>query len=128
MSDFDEGKTWIALIVGILATVLGLIPLLNKLGVFGFNLPNFILKLIPGVAIWLIAGIALILFVESMMEDETWRVISIIVAFVILGLGIVQILNSLGVIGFGLPLSDTVYYILFIVEGLFLMIATFAMD
>ncbi|MBD3209110.1 hypothetical protein GF367_01670 [Candidatus Woesearchaeota archaeon] len=127
MAQFDEPKGKISLLVGILITALGIIPLLNRVGVLGFNLPEFILKLVPAVAIWIIPAAGFFLFIDAFDEDDTIRTVTIIVAFLLIVLGIIQILNQFGVIGFGLPLTDMVYYIAFVVEGLFLIIATFAM-
>jgi len=128
MAALDEPKGWIALFVGLVVAALGVIPLLNQFGVIAFNLPEFILNIIPAIAIWLIAGVAFFLFIDSFMEDDAMRVISIIVALALLAVGVIQILFKFGVIGWGIPfLTDTVYLILFVVEGLFLIIAAFAM-
>ena len=114
--------------VGILVTALGLVPLLNTWGVIGFNWPEVVLNLIPGVAIWALPALALFLFADAVDEDDTIRAVTIVLGLVFLAFGAIQILNKFGVIGFGLDLSDVVYQIAFVVEGLFLTIATFAMD
>jgi len=115
-------------LVGILVTALGLVPLLNTWGVIGFNWPEVVLNLIPGVAIWALPALALFLFADAVDEDDTIRAVTIVLGLVFLAFGAIQILNKFGVIGFGLDLSDVVYQIAFVVEGLFLTIATFAMD
>jgi len=57
------------------------------------------------------------------------RLISIIVAAVVLVLGLIPLLFNLGIIGFGLGfITVNWYYILFVIEGLFLVIAAFAMQ
>jgi hypothetical protein len=128
MAQFDEPKGRISILVGILVTALGLVPLLNAWGVIGFNWPEVVLNLIPGVAIWALPALALFLFADAVDEDDTIRTMTIILGLVFLAFGAIQILNKFGVIGFGLNLSDVVYQVAFVVEGLFLTIATFAMD
>ena len=128
MAQFDEPKGRISILVGILVTALGLVPLLNAWGVIGFNWPEVVLNIIPGVAIWALPALALFLFADAVDEDDTIRVVTVILGLVFLVFGAVQILNKFGVIGFGVNLSDVVYQIAFVVEGLFLTIATFAMD
>ena len=124
----DEPRGWIALILGLLIAALGIIPLLGEWGVIGFSLPAGILNVLAGIAIWLIAGVALFLFIDALREDAMIRTISVIVAVVLLALGVIQILSGFGIIGFSLPLGPVVYYILLAVEGIFLFIAAFAMD
>ncbi|MFP4524132.1 MAG: hypothetical protein ACLFO2_02315 [Candidatus Woesearchaeota archaeon] len=128
MAQFDEPKGRISILVGILVTALGLVPLLNTWGFIGFNWPEVVLNLIPGIAIWAIPALALFLFADAVDEDDTIRAVTVILGLVFLVFGAVQILNKFGVIGFGLDLGDTAYQIAFAVEGLFLTIATFAMD
>ena len=128
MAQFDEPKGRISILVGILVTALGLVPLLNAWGVIGFNWPEVVLNIIPGVAIWALPALALFLFADAVDEDDTIRVVTVILGLVFLVFGAVHILNKFGVIGFGVNLSDVVYQVAFVVEGLFLTIATFAMD
>ena len=128
MAQFDEPKGKISILVGIVFVALGLIPLLNGWGVLGFTLPAFLIKLIPAIALFAIPALALFLFIDAIDEDDTIKVVTIIVGLIFLVLGVIQILNRFGVIGFGLPLSDMIYQIIFVVEGFFLIIATFAMD
>lgn len=125
----DEPKGWIALVIGLLVTALGLIPLLATWNVIGFNLPEFMLNIIPSIAVWLIAGLAIYLFIDAIMEDATMKVISIIAALIFLAIGVIQILFQFGVIGFSIPfLGPLAYYIIFTLEGIFIFIAAFAMD
>lgn len=128
MFDFDDPKNWSALLIGIILMALGLIPLLNKWGVIGFNLPGFLLGIFSNIALYILAAGGLYLLIDSFMEDDTTRVISIGVALAIIAIGLIPLLNSFGVIGFTIPfLSPTLYQILFVLEGLFLFIAAFAM-
>jgi hypothetical protein len=132
MAAFDEGKSWIAIIVGFFFLALGGIPLMNKLGWLGFNFPEFVLKNLDVIAVWAIAGGALILFFDAALWEgfsDAIQAITIIVAIIFLGAGVVQILSHFGVIGFSIPfLKGVVTQALLIVEGLFLVIAAFAMD
>lgn len=122
MFDFDDPKNWSALLIGILLMALGLIPLLNGWGIIGFTLPAFLTTIVPKIALYLIAGAGVYLLIDSFMEDDTTRIISILVALAVVAIGI------LGILGFKIPfLGETLYNILFVIEGLFLFIAAFAM-
>lgn len=126
--DFDDPKNWGALLVGLIITALGAIPLLNGWGVIGFSLPGFIETVVSAIGLWVIAAVAFYLMINSFMEDDTMRVVSIIVALVLLAVGIIPLLHTFGVIGFTIPfLSVTVYNVIFVLEGLFLIFAAFAM-
>lgn len=129
MAAFDEPKSWIALIVGIIAAALGAIPLLSTWNIIGFTLPEFVLKLLDTIAIWVIAGIALLMFIDAIWEDDGIKTITIILALIFLAAGVIQILSNFGVIGFGIGfLKGMVAQILLVIEGFFLIIAAFAMD
>ncbi len=130
MAVLDEPKGWVALIVGLLVTAIGGIPLASSLNLLPFSLPGFIANLIPAIAIWLIPAIALLLFIDSAVWEEDFsRMISVLVALVFLVLGIIEILHKFSIISFGIPfLTDTVYYIIFLLEGIFLILAAFWME
>ncbi len=130
MTVLDEPKGWVALLVGLLVTAIGLVPLLGIFGILPSLLPKTILNLIPGIAIWLIPAIAILLLIDSIAwEDDAPRVISTIVAIVFLAVGIVEILHKFSMISFGVPfITDTIYYVLFVLEGVFLVLATFWME
>ena len=128
MFDFDDPKNWSALIVGLLLMALGIIPLLNGWGVISFGLPSFLSNMIPMIATYILALGGILLLIDSFMEDDTLRIISIVISLVIIAAGIIPILNNFGVIGFTIPfLNALVFNILFVLEGLFLTIAAFAM-
>ncbi|MBN1275459.1 hypothetical protein JXA12_04175 [Candidatus Woesearchaeota archaeon] len=130
MAQFDEPKGKISIIVGLIVLALAAIPLLNGWGVIGFNLPDFIVSLIPAVAIWALPALALFLFIDAVDEDDAIKTLTIILGIVFLIAGVIQILNSFGVLGFGIPFlgRPVVAEILLGIEGLFLIIATFAMN
>jgi hypothetical protein len=126
MFDFDDPKNWSALLIGLLMMALGIIPLLNSFDVIGFG--GFLSGILPKIATYLLAAGGIYLLIDSFMEDDHWRVISIIVALSIIAIGIIQILASFNIIGFSIPfITDTVYYVLFVIEGFFLVMASFVM-
>lgn len=128
MPRLDEPIGWISLILGVILIALGLIPLLNTWGIIGFALPGGILGLILGIAPWIIAIVGVFLLVEGFLEDDAMRMITIIVALTIIGAGLIPILHSFGILGFTIPfLTPMILKIIFVVEGLFLAIAAFAM-
>ena len=115
----NEPKNWAALLIGLAVLALGLIPLLNQWGVIGFNLPGFLTSLIGTIGLWIIAGIGLYLLITSFLEDDMMRIVSIIVAGIVLLLGLIPLLHQFNVIGFGLGfITVTWYYILFAIEGI----------
>jgi hypothetical protein len=130
MAQFDEPKGKISILIGIPVLALGLIPLLNHWGAIGFNLPAFIVNLIPTIAIWALPALALFLFIDSIDEDDTIKHVTIVLAIAFFALGVIEILHTFGVIGFGVPFlgNPVVAKILLSLEGLFLIIATFAMN
>jgi uncharacterized membrane protein len=125
----DEPKGWMSLILGVVLLALGIIPLLNQFGVIQFGLPGILTTLIPSILAYIFAIAGLVLAVDAFMEDDTLRIVSLIVGVLILAAGVISILNAFQVIGFTVPLLDNpvVYNIIFVVEGIFLIIAAFAM-
>lgn len=112
---------------GLILLALGGIPLLNQFGVIGFGLPDFVKGLIGSIAVYIIAVAALIIFFFSFMEDDMWHKLSLGAGIVLLGLGLVPILNQFGVIGFSIPLDMLYNHIIFVIEGFLLLVASFAM-
>ena len=123
----DEGKGWLALIIGLVALALGLIPLLADFGVIGWNLPQFLLDIMTTFMLYFIIIIAIVLFIDSIWEDDMLRIVSMVVAVLIVVAGLIPILNSFGVIGFTIPLSQVFVSVLLMIEGIFLGIASVAM-
>ena len=117
-----EGKDWMSGLAGLLILALGLLPLLNGRGVgpswFALSLP---VKLLSYVVV--VGGFYLI--INSFIEITNSNVIgwlSFFVAAVITILGVLQVLGKISWI------SGMVFNIVFIIMGLFLIIATFAME
>lgn len=125
---FDEPKNYIAALIGLVLIGLGLVPLLNKIGIIGWGIPSGVEGLILAFAVYIITIAGLYLLVDSFMEDHGTRMISMIVAIVAIVIGLIPILNTFGVIGFTIPfLGPVLYYVVFLVEGVFLLIAAFTM-
>ena len=112
----------ISFVLGLVFLALGLLPLL------GVNLPP-----IPALVLWLLAlagGIYLLIdaYKERMgmglSKFIMW--LSVIVGLLILTLGLIPILNSMGVLAFALPvLGAAVVNILYTVAGVLLIIGSF---
>ena len=125
-------KDFVSLFAGLFLFLAGLLPLLSKLkiGPEWFSLPS------NGIAIfsYVVAIGGAYLFVNSLIEVANsnaigWTSFGVAVVFFIIGL--LQVLSKLG-IGpgwFGMPwIGETAYYIIFMIEGIFLMIAMWAME
>jgi hypothetical protein len=126
--DMTDPKHWLALFIGIILIALGGIPLLSKWGLVDFNLPLSMLGVIEGIALWIISAAGFYLLIDSFFEEPGIRILSILVSLAVLAVGIIPLLHSFGTIAFSIPfLSTTIYYIVFVVEGIFLVIASFTM-
>jgi len=130
-----EKKDWLSFFVGLVVAALGAIPLLEKYtfinwGVTQFLVQNWFTAALP----WIVAVVALYLIINSFIEITNSNVvgwISIIVAFVALAAGALPILDTYLNLPFDVGfLSGTllIYRIIFVIEGLFLMVAAFAME
>jgi hypothetical protein len=125
----DEAKGWWSVIIGILIIVLGLIPFLNKFNVIGFNLPTFLQNAIGAFGIYIVAAVGIYLLIDGFMEDDTIKAITLIVAALLVIAGVMSALFQFGVIGFAIPfLTYTVFNVIFVIEGILLIIAGAAMD
>ena len=119
-------RDWISGIVGAVIFLLGLLPLIGKFE-FLNNLPVSLL-------IWIVAGAGLYLLMNSLIEITNSNIVgwwSFIVAITVLVIGLLPLLHSFGIgpAWFEFKwLSRSVYNVIFVVEGFFLMIATFAME
>lgn len=127
-----SAKDWVSFLVGAVIAAFGLLPILNRINVG----PSwFALEFLPiAVFSYIVAGAGFYLMIESVIEITNSNAVgwvSFIIAAVVLVIGILPALARFG-IGpgwFSFPwLSPFVYQIIFIVEGLFLMIAMFAME
>ncbi|MBN2566538.1 hypothetical protein JXB02_00460 [Candidatus Woesearchaeota archaeon] len=124
----NEPKNLISLVLGLILLALGGIPLLNQFGVVGFNVPEFLLGLVGQVILYIIAAGGLYLIIEAFMEgmQEGIGKVTFIVGLVVLAIGLIPLLFSFGVVQFTIPfLTSTVFNVLFVIEGIFLVIAAF---
>ncbi|MEA2038047.1 MAG: hypothetical protein U9O94_11170 [Nanoarchaeota archaeon] len=117
-----EAKDWISGLVGGVILCLGLLPLLNSSGIgpswFNFTLP---IKLLS----WIVVIGGFYLIINSFIEITNSNVVgwvSFLTAAVITVLGVLQVLGKITWI------SGVVFNYIFIVLGVFLIIATFAME
>jgi hypothetical protein len=130
-----EAKDIISFIVGILLFALGLLPLLNS---FGIGPAWMGMKFLPVTILsWIVAVGALYLVIDSVIEitnSSAVGFVSIIIAFVCLAIGVLPILHGFGIgpsffaLTFLGAVSKYLYHIVFMLEGLFLMIAMVAME
>jgi len=125
-------KDWISLFVGAIIFLLGFLPIINKMGT---GPEWFSLHFLPIAIFSYIASAAgFYLMIESVIEITNSNIIgwwSFIIAVVVLIIGLPPLLNSFGIgpAWFAFPwLSQTIYHIIFMIEGIFLMIACFAME
>jgi hypothetical protein len=131
-----EAKDIISFIVGILLFALGLLPLLAGFGIGPAWFDLF--KFLPvTVFSWIIAVGALYLVIDSVIEitnSSAIGFVSIIIAFICLLIGVLPILAGFGIgpaffsLDFLGVVGKYLYNIIFILEGVFLMIAMVAME
>ena len=121
-----QTRDWISGIVGVIIFLLGLLPMLGKF-TFLNNLPVSLLT-------WIVAGAGFYLAINSIIEITNSNIVgwwSFGVAIAVLVIGLFPLLHGFGIgpAWFEFPwLKGTAYNIIFIIEGVFLMIATFAME
>ena len=121
-----QPRDWISGLIGAVIFLLGLLPILGKF-TFLNNLPISLL-------IWIVAGAGFYLMVNSIIEITNSNIIgwwSFGIAISVLIIGLLPLLHSFGIGPSWFEfkwLSRAIYNIIFIIEGVFLMIATFAME
>jgi hypothetical protein len=129
-----EAKDFISGFVGFIVFLLGLIPILESFGVLQTGFSAFLgsgafVAAIP----FVLAILGFYLAIESVIEltnSNHIGYISFIIGGIIMLIGLLPALQAFG-IGpglFGFELPVTVYHIVFLIEGIFLMIAMFAME
>jgi asparagine N-glycosylation enzyme membrane subunit Stt3 len=131
-----EGKDILSFVVGLVLFILGVLPLLGKFGIGPewFNVWTF---LPIAIVFWVIALGALYLVINSVIEitnSASVGVLSIIIAFVCLVVGMLPIIHGFGLgpdffaLSFLGAVAEYLYNVIFIIEGVFLMIAMIAME
>jgi len=122
---------WPSLILGLLVGSTGLLMLVSTLGVLPFALPGFFGSLYGALGLYILAGLGFFIVIEDVtgvfggMGEwyNTW--LPLVIGFVLLALGVVQVLNNFGVIGFSIPtLPGVVYQALFVLEGIALLLSS----
>ena len=121
-----QSRDWISGFIGLIIFLLGLLPMIGKAD-FLDNLPISLLT-------WIVAGAGFYLAINSVIEITNSNIVgwwSFIVAIAVLLIGLFPLLH-----GFGIGpswfefnwLNRKAYNLIFVIEGFFLMIATFAME
>ncbi len=129
-----RGRDYISGLIGVVLFIFGLIPILESFKVLNFGITKIL------EATWFSASIPFVLAilglylaiesVEELFNSNSIGWISFIIGGIILILGLLLSLKAFG-IGpglFGIVISPIVYSILFLIEGVFLMIAMFMME
>lgn len=129
MIGWENERSLPSVIIGVILVLWGLIPWLNTWGVIGFNLPAIFLTLPTNILLWILSFGGLFLIVDTFWggEDDFWWWTSFAIGGVVLIAGLIELLSTFNIIGFGMPgfLTVEVFYILFIVEGFTLFVAAF---
>ena len=117
-----QARDWV---IGLIGVVIGAIGVLSLMGIF--SLPR-------GVMLWIAAIGGFILLYASIVEITNSNImgtVSIITAGIALAVSLLPVLNGLGALGSWASFSwlgDIIYKIVLVIEGLFLAMATFAME
>ena len=111
--------------LGALLIALGIWPILNMLGVVG-PLPEIVAAWVPTLLPWLFLIGGIYLLVDAFGEWGGWYCwASVLIGISVLIIGALLLLYQFGLIGFLLPIPPIVYSVLFILEGIFLIIGSF---
>ncbi|MBI2143904.1 hypothetical protein HYU17_02005 [Candidatus Woesearchaeota archaeon] len=113
----------VSLILGLVFLAFGIIPLLNQFKVIGFSIPA-----LPNIVLHVISIIgAVILLWDAISEGSMGMAMGIgamltpatfIMALALLAIGLIPLLNSLGVIGFNIPqLAQIIMNVLYVATG-----------
>ncbi len=119
-------RDWISGAVGAAIFLLGLLPMMGYL--------TFLNDLAPSILIWIVAGAGFYLAINSIIEITNSNIVgwwSFGVAIAVLIIGLFPVLHSFGIGPAWFEfnwLNRKAYNVIFIIEGVFLMIATFAME
>ena len=121
-----QARDWISGAIGVVIFLLGLLPMIGYL--------TFLNDLAPSILIWIVAGAGFYLPINSIIEITNSNIVgwwSFGVAIAVLIIGLFPLLHAFGIGPAWFEfnwLNRTAYNIIFIIEGVFLMIATFAME
>lgn len=123
---WEGSKSALSLLLGTIFVVLGAIPILNTAGIIGFALPASLASFVPTLLPYLfLLGGAFLVYDAFGEWSEWYRWVTFGLGFLLLGLGLVLLLNTLGIFNLVIPLPAIGYNILFVVSGLFLGLGAF---
>ncbi|MEK6943316.1 MAG: hypothetical protein AABX00_04600 [Nanoarchaeota archaeon] len=117
-----QARDWI---IGLIGVAIGALGVLSLMGMF--DLPRALM-------LWIAAIAGFILLYASIVEITNSNVmgtVSLIAGLVILLISFLPVLNDLGAFGTWASFSwigDVIYKIVLVIEGIFLAMATFAME
>lgn len=132
-------KDWVSFVIGIVIMALGILPLLEQYAGLKTNMSEFLAQ---G---WFVSALPYIvaiggfyLLMESIREitnSSSVGWMSFWIGAAVMAVGVLVVLGQFGIVGgaFAMPFlagpgGAAIYKIIFIIEGFFLMIATFAME
>lgn len=133
-------RDWVSFFVGLALFVLGLVPLLEQFNVIAWGFSTFLSQSWFVAALPYIAAIAgfylLIEAIEEIINSSSIGWISFGIGAILMVVGLLPILANYGILSSAFSLQGMlsgaagllIYRIIFIVEGIFLIIATFAME
>lgn len=114
-----------SLTIGVILFLIGGLPLLNQWGLLPFGIPSFLSGLITTIAVYLIAAGGLFLLVDAWGEwGEHIGQVSLIVGLIVIAVGIIQILGNFNVIPLLVTVPMIAYNIIFVVEGILLIVGS----
>ncbi len=131
-----ETKDWMSGFIGLIVFSLGAIPLLEGFNVFNLGISQILhtgwfIAIVP----YILAIAGFYLLIESIIEitnSNSIGYMSFLVGAVVMAVGTLPVLHTFGIgpdwFSLGFLSNPIIYQILFMVEGLFLMIAAFAME
>ena len=129
-----EAKDYLSGLVGLVVLAAGLIPILESMKVVNLGITGIIHSSAFSSAIpYILAVLGFYLAIESIVELTNSNHIgwmSFLIGVAIMAIGLLPALQSFG-IGpglFGLTLPAMVYNVIFVIEGLFLLIAMWSME
>jgi hypothetical protein len=123
---FTRPRDTISFFIGVLLTVVGLIPLLIFFKLVSWTLPKFMTSLPFSIAVWIIAVAGLYVVIDGLIEPPAHNLhwFLIVAGLVLFVVGLLPLLNKFGVLGLNIPFLKNlvVYHAIITVEGVLLII------
>lgn len=124
---FTSPRDTLSFVIGLILLAFGIIPLLNKFGAIGWNLPGFLVNMPVGVLVWIVAVAGLYILIDGFIEPpmHIFHWLLILAGLIMMVIGLIPILHSFGTIGFTIPGMDNLvlYWVLITLEGFGLALA-----